>query len=61
MIQAGPVAILKKRLALECSLYTILQILSVTLFEKVPVLQVLTDIEFETECYESRNQLLLFN
>src|SRR5690606_9877901 len=31
------VAILKKRLELELSLYTILQILSVTLFEKVPV------------------------
>ncbi|HOW88608.1 MAG TPA: IS4 family transposase [Candidatus Omnitrophota bacterium] len=55
------VAIIKKRLGLEISLYTILQILSVTLFEKVSMLQALTDIESETECCESRNQLLLFN
>ena len=35
------VAIVRKRLALEASLYQILQILSVTLFEKVPILQAL--------------------
>jgi len=35
------VAILKKRLRLSASLYTILQILSVTLFEKTPILQAL--------------------
>lgn len=55
------VAILKKRLRLDHSLYTILQILSVTLFEKVPMLQVLTDFDYETEYHESPNQLLLFN
>ena len=33
------VAIVKKRLGLEPSLYTILQILSVTLFEKTPILR----------------------
>ena len=37
------VAIVKKRLNLEQSLYTILQILSVTLFEKTPILQALVD------------------
>lgn len=36
------VAILKKRLGLEASLYTILQILSLTLFEKMPILQALS-------------------
>ncbi len=36
------VAIVKKRLNLEQSLYNILQILSVTLFEKTPILQVLS-------------------
>jgi hypothetical protein len=36
------VAILKKRLRLEASLYTILQILSLTLFEKTPILQALS-------------------
>ena len=55
------VAILKKRLGLDHSLYTILQILSVTLFEKVPMLQVLTDFDYETEHRENPNQLLLFN
>ncbi|MBI3307328.1 MAG: IS4 family transposase [Candidatus Omnitrophica bacterium] len=55
------VAILKKRLGLDHSLYTILQILSVTLFEKAPMLQVLTDFDYETEHLESPNQLLLFN
>ena len=55
------VALIKKRLGLSHSLYTILQILSVTLFEKVPMLQVLTDIDYGTEHRESPNQLLLFN
>lgn len=55
------VAILKKRLGLDHSLYTILQILSVTLFEKVPMLHVLTNFDYETEHHESPNQLLLFN
>jgi transposase len=36
------VSILKKRLRLSASLYTILQILSLSLFEKVPILQVLS-------------------
>ena len=36
------VALLKKRLHLEASLYTILQILSLTLFEKTPILQALS-------------------
>ena len=55
------VAILKKRLGLEQSLYTILQILSITLFEKMPMLQALTNFDYETEHDESPNQLLLFN
>jgi hypothetical protein len=38
------VAILKKRLHLEASLYTILQILSLTLFEKSPILQALSQL-----------------
>lgn len=55
------VAIIKKRLGLELSLYTILQILSVTLFEKMPMLQALTNSDSETEQCESPNQLLIFN
>ena len=37
------VAIVKKRLGVEASLYTILQILSLTLFEKTPLDQLLND------------------
>jgi hypothetical protein len=55
------VAIIKKRLGLEHSLYTILQIFSVTVFEKLPITQVLTDYEAMNKEDISRNQLLLFN
>lgn len=55
------VAIIKKRLKLELSLYTILQILSITLFEKTPIYQVLTSNGFEIEHPGFHNQLILFN
>jgi hypothetical protein len=55
------VAILKKRLRLDLSLYTILQILSVTQFEKVPLLQVLTETGYRTETPKTHNQLTLFD
>lgn len=54
------VAILKKRLNLDHSLYTILQILSVSLFEKVPLAQALTNIEPRSDNLYSYNQLNLF-
>ncbi len=55
------VAILKKRLRIELPLYTILQILSVSLFEKTPILQAFQGWDYETEIPESHNQLMLFN
>jgi hypothetical protein len=55
------VAIIKKQLKLEQSLYTILQIISVTLFEKIPLLQALTDVEMIEENCEVNNQLNLFD
>lgn len=55
------VSILKKRLNLDHSLYTILQILSVTLFEKMPILQAFAEHSSETQNNQNRNQLLLFN
>ena len=55
------VAIIKKRLNLDHSLYTILQILSVTLFEKVPILQTLTNSEYKDEPCTLYKQLPLFN
>ena len=55
------VAIIKKRLNLELSLYTILQILSVTFLEKVSILQVLTENGYKTESEDLPNQLMLFD
>jgi hypothetical protein len=55
------VAIIRKRLKLEASLYTILQILSVTIFERIPLNQALTDQENTTRECEMRNQLDLFD
>jgi len=55
------VAIIKKVLKIELSLYTILQILSVTIFEKMSILQVLTDNELINSGYHDPNQLNLFN
>jgi hypothetical protein len=48
-------------LIIELSLYTILKILSVTVFEKVPTLQVLTDNEYINLKYCYPNQLNLFD
>jgi hypothetical protein len=55
------VAIIKKRLDLKPSLYTILQILSLTLFEKLPLSQALTAIDALDEDFTNHNQLTLFN
>jgi Domain of unknown function (DUF4372)/Transposase DDE domain len=53
------VAIVKKRLKLDRSLYTILQILSVTTFEKTPILQVLSAPNYESDTSDDDNQLNL--
>lgn len=55
------VAIVKKRLNLKHSLYTILQILSVTLLEKIQLLQALSSMEDDDTNGDSCNQLNLFN
>ena len=55
------VAIIKKRLGINHSLYTILQILSVSLFEKVPLYQLLTNSGYTSQKEEPCNQLNLFN
>jgi hypothetical protein len=55
------VAIVHKRLGLEMSLYQILQILSVTLFEKTPILRALQASDFNSELDDSANQLILFD
>ena len=55
------VAIIKKRLNLDASLYTLLQIQSVTLFEKMPIQQALQGISGEAENTDFSNQLNLFD
>jgi hypothetical protein len=55
------VAIVRKRLALEASLYQILQILSLTLFEKTPILQALQASNSENDSPDAGNQLILFD
>ena len=53
------VAIVKKRLNLDASLYTLLQILSVTLFEKMPLQQAFPGSDYNSEQGDDRNQLNL--
>ena len=55
------VAIVKKRLNTEASLYTILQILSLTLFEKTALDQLLKNTEMQMTTQQNNNQLNLFN
>ena len=54
------VAIIRKRLNLDWSLYTILQILSIAVFEKEPIIQILTNSAHHDLCPEPDNQLKLF-
>jgi hypothetical protein len=54
------VAIVKKQLKVDRSLYTILQILSVTLFEKTPILEAFSNTDYKDLDKYPRNQLNLF-
>ena len=55
------VAILKKQLGLDQSLYTILQFLSVSIFEKTPISEAFMQEGYKTEPTRNGNQLLLFD
>ena len=55
------VAILKKRLALQGSLHEILQVLSLTLFEQVPILQAFQEVESQEKSLGFSNQLNLWD
>lgn len=55
------VAIVKKKLKLEKSLYTILQVLSLTLFEKIPIFQALSQADYTIQEAQDSNQLNLFD
>ena len=55
------VAIIKKRLKIDLSLYTILQILSITILEKMPILQAFSAFDYRKNTCYMDNQLNLFN
>ncbi len=54
-------AIVRKRLGMEAGLYQILQILSLTQFEKTPILQALQDTDYDNDLDYIGNQLILFD
>jgi len=55
------VAIVRKRLGVDVSLYQLLQIFSVALFEKTPILQALQQIDAQDDSPYSQNQMILFD
>ena len=55
------VAIVKKQLKLSTNLYTFLQILSVSIFETIPIFQLVTNGCYNTNIYNNDQQLFLFN
>jgi IS4 transposase len=55
------IAILKKRLGLRADLYRILQVASLTLFEKTPLLQAVESTDFQLPLDPALNQLNLFD
>jgi hypothetical protein len=55
------VAIVRKRLCLDSSLYQILQILSVIPFEKTPISQALQRSEIQSDLPEFSNRMILFD
>ena len=55
------VAIVRKRFELEASLYQILQVLSLTLFEKTRILRALQRYDSQKELQNNSNQLIIFD
>ena len=55
------IAIIKKNLKIKAELYTILQVLSLTLFEKLPLEQLLGGNHYMTHIHENANQRNLFD
>ena len=54
------VAVLRKRLGIAADLYTILQVLSLTLFEKMSIFKLFSDTGYNLSNLENPNQLILF-
>ena len=55
------VAIVRRQLDLDASLYQLLQVFSVTLFEKMPILRALQRDDSQDDLCNSGNQLILFD
>ena len=55
------IAIIKKQLKIKAELYTILQVLSLTLFEKIPLEQLLGNNHYMEHTRENATQLNLFD
>jgi hypothetical protein len=55
------VAIIRKRLKLDVSLYTLMQVFSVTIFEKAPIESVILQTAYGSESVMDDNQLNLFS
>jgi hypothetical protein len=55
------VAIVKKRLALDISLYKLLQIFRIAIFEQTPILSAVSDIRSQFNEIDDCNRLYLFN
>ena len=53
-------AVVKKRLGISADLYTILQVLSLTLFEKMSIFKLFSDTGYNLSNVESSKQLILF-
>ena len=54
-------AIIKKKLKIEHSLYTFLQLISISIFEKTPIISLFSDSSYINEIDYNPNQLSLFN
>jgi hypothetical protein len=54
-------AIIKKKLKIEHSLYTFLQLVSISIFEKTPIISMFSDSNYTNEIGYNHNQLSLFN
>lgn len=54
-------AIIKKRLKIDVSLYTFLKVISISIFEKTPIFQLFQDQNYTNKNDRDSNQLFLFN
>jgi hypothetical protein len=54
-------AIVKKRLKIDQTLYTFLKVLSISIFEKTPIFQLFTNDNYTIDDHDDPNQLILFN